>query len=142
MPKPSAEWLSEDVAHYRALGINRIASLLTKDEAEELGLANEDAACVENHVAFCQYPIADREVPARHDFAGFAQMIAGELTGNRNVAIHCRAGIGRAGLLACCVLQLLDITPEDAIRMVTDGRGVAVPDTDEQREFILSFAAT
>ena len=57
-----------------------------------------------------------------------------------NVAVHCRAGIGRSGLVASCILIKDDMTAEAAIKLVSSGRGVPIPETAEQSAFILEYS--
>jgi len=41
MPKPSGEWLAEDLGHCRSVGIDTIVSMLEPDEVAELLLHDE-----------------------------------------------------------------------------------------------------
>jgi protein-tyrosine phosphatase len=55
------------------------------------------------------------------------------------VAVHCRAGIGRSSLIAACVLVLLGFAPGMAFDLIGKARGVKVPDTEEQRDWVDMF---
>lgn len=72
-------------------------------------------------------------------FSGFVVSVSDHLLDGQNTAIHCRAGIGRAGILASCCLIYLGMDPEQAISTVSAGRGVSIPDTKEQADFIRSY---
>lgn len=54
-----------------------------------------------------------------------------------HVHIHCRAGIGRAGLVTACLLYHLGRTA--VWETLERARGVPVPDTDEQKEWVERF---
>ncbi len=56
--------------------------------------------------------------------------------------MHCRQGIGRSGLVAARLLAKKGTSPGAAIEMVSAARGLAVPETAEQREWIDRYAAT
>jgi protein-tyrosine phosphatase len=62
------------------------------------------------------------------------------LCGGKAVAIHCRQGVGRSALVAACVLASLGERPDGALERVARARGCPVPDTAEQREWVLRFA--
>lgn len=142
MPKPSSDWLDDDIAAYRAMGVDKVVSLLTTDEAYDLSLQNERAACEAQKIDYVQFPIIDRGLPFdRKAFSELSTEIRKDLVDGRNVGIHCRAGIGRSGMLASCILVGLGLTADQAVAAVSEARGVDIPDTEEQLQFILSFAA-
>lgn len=139
MPKPSGEWLDDDVAHYRSMGANTIISMLEAAEVEELSLQNERIACENNQLNFINFPIQDRGLPDRESFKKLIGIVTDRLRKNEGVAVHCRAGIGRSGMLVCCALAKFLGSAEDAMDVVSRSRGVEVPDTEEQRDFIVSI---
>ncbi len=59
----------------------------------------------------------------------------------RRIVLHCRQGIGRTGLMAACLLITRGRDPETAIKEISADRGLAVPETDEQRKWIEGYAA-
>jgi protein-tyrosine phosphatase len=141
MPKPSSDWLADDIAAYRAMGMDKVISLMMRDEMEELGLADEAEHCRNHGMEFLQHPIPDRGLPDQHAFAALTQGILGELQAGKAVGSHCRGGIGRAGMLACCILTLHGLPAEEALALVSKARRVAVPDTDAQAAFIRGVLA-
>ncbi|MEO9468649.1 hypothetical protein [Parasphingorhabdus sp.] len=141
MPKPSGEWLTEDIAHYRLIGIDGIVSMLEHDEARELALERQREICSSHQIDFTQFPIADRGLPELKSFKSLVLSIIGKLKNGEDIAIHCRAGIGRSGMAVCCALIGFGYSPEDAMALTSEARGVEVPDTGEQREFIGGMAA-
>src|SRR5262249_25284547 len=50
--------------------------------------------------------------------------------------IHCRAGIGRSGLVGAAVLLHCGFTVREAFAAISKARGVQVPDTAEQSEWL------
>ncbi|WP_082565431.1 protein-tyrosine phosphatase family protein [Duganella sp. Root1480D1] len=77
------------------------------------------------------------------DTAGFLALVH-ELTAlvqnGRGVAVHCRAGIGRSGLAAACVLLRLGIPALEVFGMLSQARRLPVPDTESQIEWFHSVA--
>jgi protein-tyrosine phosphatase len=66
--------------------------------------------------------------------------LAEQLANGKNVAVHCRQGIGRAGLVAISLLIFSSIKQSTAIARVGSACGCAVPETQEQRRWINDFA--
>ncbi len=139
MPKPSGERLHEDIKHYCSLGADTLISLLDHSEIQAFSLQNEGGICADNKIEFINFPIADFGLPDREHFKALTRDVTNRLNSGKGVAVHCRAGIGRSGMLTCCVLAGFTGSAIGAIEMVTQARGVAVPDTQEQRAFIISI---
>lgn len=64
----------------------------------------------------------------------------GYVENGRNVAVHCRAGIGRSGMVTAATLIALGYETSNAVEIVSASRGVSIPDTVEQGGFIVEFA--
>ncbi|WP_338550849.1 protein-tyrosine phosphatase family protein [Roseovarius phycicola] len=136
MPKPSGEWLQEDIHHYKSMGVDLVISMLEHEEIEELSLQNERRLCAEMLIQFLNLPIPDRGLPNKVDFIEFTKSIRPYLLQNKGVAVHCRAGIGRSGMLVCTLLASFVGSVSTTIDIVSHARGVSVPDTDAQLKFI------
>ena len=136
LPRPrGGDGLISEVKNWHRSGIDTIVSLLTPDEIEEFDLANERLHCDDNVMSFHAFPIPRHGIPG----AGFSQLvrtIIDDLRLGRMVGIHGRQGVGRAGLVALAVLNELGRPIGDAIRIVTEARGMPVPETPEQRDWI------
>jgi protein-tyrosine phosphatase len=140
MARPRAgEWLEIEVDQWKAAGIDLVVSLLEAEEVSELGLGREAELCRERGIAFLSFPVPDRGVPEMPVAHRIADSIARDVTGGRSVAIHCRAGIGRSSVIAACALVCAGMTAGEAFNLIKDARGVNVPDTDEQRDWVGSF---
>ena len=141
MPRPrGGDWLADDIGFLQTSGIGVIVSALTPDEIEELALAEEQSCCDARGLIFYSFPINDRSVPVSlSKFNEFLGSLNSELQKGSAIAIHCRAGIGRSSLIVACLLIKQGFVAEDALRLIEDARGVPVPDTQEQRDWIKEF---
>jgi len=141
MPRPrGGDWLSAELRSLKEQGVDIVLSLLKREEERELDIVEEKSLCEENDLVFRSFPITDRAVPESRSAAlELANSMLEELQSGRNVAIHCRAGIGRSSLIAACVLKLNGIDVDEAFDMIESARGFAVPDTPEQLEWVKKF---
>jgi protein-tyrosine phosphatase len=142
MPRPSSDWIQEDASYFCNMNINVVVSLLEKDEEFQLGLSNESNVLEGLGIEFVSYPIQDRGLPNPIVFGDFVTTVYSQLIAGKNVAIHCRAGIGRTGVLSSCLLVLDGYDAQAAIDMVSFARGIPVPDTTEQFDFICDFRSS
>ncbi len=135
------DWLSDEVDTWKRAGIGGVLSLLTKEEEQDLGLLDEARIVRSQGLEFSSFPIQDRQVPKSESELTEALTRAGEfLSQGKNLLIHCRQGIGRTGLVAACLLVRSGMSPGAAIEVVSAGRGLAIPETNEQREWIERYA--
>ncbi len=141
-PRPrGGDWLEDEILAWSRAGIDAVVSLLTPDEVTDLDLAQEETLCRRHGIRLVSWPIPDRAVPeSRETFAEAIATLAELVADGKNVAIHCRQGIGRAALVAVCLLIQLGRDPDEALELVASARGVAVPETPEQRRWIFDFA--
>jgi protein-tyrosine phosphatase len=141
MPRPSGgEWLDDDVARLRRLGVDTVVSALTGPEYDRLDLRREEEAVRAAGMRFTSFPIPDLGVP---DFAVYRELtglLAGEVAAGRFVLAHCFGGIGRATVIAGGVLIWLGATAPDAIARIAAARGLPVPETQEQRDILARLA--
>lgn len=141
MARPRAgDWLLDELRGLRVAGVDVVVSLLTLSEIVELGLEAELSACEAAGLRFCSFPIPDRQVPSPDAAAtDLFRAIQADLVAGRSVAVHCRMGIGRASLVAAAVLRLLGLPGDEAFSRVQAARGLPVPDTDEQRQWLMAL---
>lgn len=144
MARPRAEdWLEAELAGWKTDGIDVVISLLDQQEVCNLGLQREADLCRLNGIEFVSFPIADRGVPeSRHAALQIANSIADGIANGRSIAIYCRAGIGRSSMIAACAMICLGVEAGQALMRIGQARGLSVPDTDEQRDWILAFGQT
>jgi ADP-ribosyl-[dinitrogen reductase] hydrolase len=100
-------------------------------------------------VHYVRKPIRDHGLP--EDPAQMAEIlttIEHALVANRRVYLHCRAGIGRTGMVVACFLMQRGLAAEDALdeanrlwqRCARAREWPSIPETDEQVEYVRSWA--
>jgi len=135
------DWLEDEISGWRTAGVDAVVSLLTPDENEDLQLVSEADLAQARGLRFVSLLVEDRGVPSSWDDASRAVEKVGEmLRQGRNVAVHCRQGIGRSGMIAAALLVRHGNTPDDALKLISEARGVPVPETPEQREWVRKFS--
>jgi protein-tyrosine phosphatase len=136
------DWLKDELESWRLAGVDAVVSLLTPDEDSEFKLEDEARDAKGQGMTFLSLPIRDRQVPdSESTLTSTVQLMDEVLSSGKNVLVHCRQGIGRTGLVAACVLINKGWEPQAAIELLSAARGVAIPETQEQRRWIEKYAA-
>ena len=131
------DWLEDEAKGWRRAGIDVVVSLLEAEEAAELELAREREVAESRDLHFVSFPIPDRGAPASTpDALSLLREIAESLEEGKNVAVHCRQGIGRSGLIAAGVLLTSGIGVDKALEVVSAARGRSIPETPAQLRWL------
>jgi protein-tyrosine phosphatase len=138
MPRPrGGEWLTDEITGWSNSGIRVVACLLHAYEIEELGIREAAQHCMRAGIEYRCFPIPDRGVPERaSDFLAFIDALTASIRAGTSAAIHCRAGIGRSSLAAAAVMLRLGVAAADVFSMISKARGLSVPDTPQQAEWL------
>jgi polymorphic toxin system DSP-PTPase phosphatase-like protein len=142
MPRPRAgDWLEDEISSWQRAEIRTIVSLLEPQELVELGLSDEPRLCLGHGIEFVSFPIPDRGVPTSYGTLNLLVMpLVPKVKGGHMVAVHCRAGIGRSGVVAAGILFRSGIPFPQIFPALSRARGVAVPDTDAQTDWVQAYA--
>ena len=136
------DWLHDEMAAWNQSGVNTVVSLLEPAEERSLELDKESLEARKLGMSFISFPIPDREVPkSEASLTKLIDVLSVELTKGKNAVIHCRQGVGRSGLVAACLLISKGRSSGAALTELSHARGVPIPETREQREWIERFAA-
>ncbi|MCS7483599.1 hypothetical protein ACFFQW_43355 [Umezawaea endophytica] len=140
MPRPSGgAALTADLTSLRARGTDILVSALTEREQQDLHLTAEATTATEAGLEFHAIPIGDFGIPNRDEITPTLTHLLDRLHGGAHVVVHCWAGIGRSSLLAASLLVMDGVAPTTAWQLITDARGVTVPETNEQRAWVDPF---
>ena len=134
--------LRDEMRMLKLGGIDTLVSLLERREAEWLGLEHEGREAERAGIEFLTFPITDTTVPLNLGrFRAFVTDLAQRLKNGQKIGVHCRGSIGRATVTAACTLIHLGWKPAAALAAIEKTRGCPVPDTEEQRRWILAYEA-
>lgn len=144
MAKPIVgEWVDDTFQQIAQADIKQVVSLLEQAEAYSLGLADEKVFCEKHDMAFVNFAIQDRNVPVSvFKFSQLIDQLYQDISQGVNTVVHCRAGIGRTGMVAASLLLHCGFKPVEAFEWVSRQRGVVVPDTQEQIDWVVKHQQT
>ena len=136
------DWLEDEAAGWRRAGLNMVVSLLEEEEANQLQLEREKDAAKLSGIDFVSCPIPDRSVPpSTPNVLALLKRITTTLDNGKNVAIHCRQGVGRSGLVAASALVSSGMDAGKATELVSRARGVTVPEIAAQLAWLQTVEA-
>lgn len=138
MPRPLGnENLMKDIQNWKIQNVTCVVSLLEKEEINDLGLKQEKEYCESFDIEFVHFPIKDRSIPESvFSFKKLVDNLYNKIEKQNKILIHCRAGIGRSGLVASSVLIKQGLPVQEAIEKVSKARKLKIPDTQKQIDFL------
>ncbi len=132
--------LDVDLDAIAAWGAVAVVTLTEAHELQALGVAGLGAEVRARHMDWLHLPIVDVSVPD----AGFERLWvdAGEglrarLRAGFDILVHCKGGLGRAGLTAARLMVELGIPAAEAVAAVRKARPGAI-ETEAQLAFVLA----
>lgn len=99
------------------------------------------------NISWQRFPIADFGLPTRGQMALILDEIDRSLDAGNTVYFHCMGGLGRTGTVAACWLIRHGLPAEQALqqlqtlRQETANHHSASPETDAQREFVMTWGS-
>jgi ADP-ribosyl-[dinitrogen reductase] hydrolase len=141
----SGHWdrdLQTDLEALVAWGATTLVTLMEDHELHryqvaELGQQAERLGMTWHHLPMPDGGVPDHLFEAAWQTAG--ARLRAELAEGRAIAVHCRGGLGRTGLIAARLLIELGEAPHRALRRVRQSRPGAV-ETRQQEDYVLGLA--
>lgn len=133
--------MAADLQVIRDWGASTIVSLLQEPEFALLGVADFEEQ-VSANFRWLSLPIPDRGVPDaefEERWAIAEPELRGRLVAGERVLLHCRAGLGRTGMIAARLLLEFGMTPPQALAAVRRARPGTV-ETALQERYVRQLA--
>jgi protein-tyrosine phosphatase len=140
MPRPrGSDWLEEEIIKFKKQNIGTWVSLLEQHEINELGLRDQQTLCSKHELEYINFPIVDRNIPEKGSkIDSLIETLYQKTQTGNSVVIHCRMGIGRSSIIAGCILLKAGFKTDQILQKITSARGLKVPDTDQQVQWLKS----
>jgi protein-tyrosine phosphatase len=125
--------IGEALASLKAAGAQALITLMPDAELAANQAADLPEQCVAHGLEWLHLPVADEQVPLADFNAAWAsqrEQILALLANDATLAIHCKGGSGRTGLIAARLLIELGVPREAAVRQVQALRPKAIQHPD------------
>lgn len=133
--------LEQDLTHLRHhYQVEKLITLLETPEFAALQIPNLLLQVQAHGMRSQQFPIQDFGTPTSMDgLLELVESILEDVAHGQTVVIHCKAGLGRTGLVTAACLVALGYAPEDAFAAVRQSRPGSI-ETPEQEAYAEAFA--
>ncbi|HEY6877894.1 MAG TPA: cyclin-dependent kinase inhibitor 3 family protein [Polyangiales bacterium] len=121
--------LAMDLDVVAAWGAQLVLTLIEPVELTELKVPALGREILARGIAWRHLPIADHSVPSEafeKEWETHGREVRALLRGGGDVLVHCKGGLGRAGMIAARLLVELGVAPDQAIREVRRVRRGAI----------------
>jgi protein-tyrosine phosphatase len=133
--------LEEAICDLRVQGIESLVSLLSPEEVRVLRLEEEERLCHVMSMDFRWYSVTDHAIPeSMEEFRAVVEQMQRDLREGKGVGAHCFAGIGRSCMLMAGLLCAEGLSADEAFARLSAARGLPVPDTLPQAQWVGDFA--
>ena len=131
------DWLEDEIINLKLKKVEVLISLLERSEIDELKLELEPKLCSSKQIEFINFPIPDRDIPNNNDKINqLIDNLVLKIDRGNSIVIHCRMGIGRSSIIAAAILLKYGFRVEEIIDKISIVRGMKVPDTDQQLDWL------
>lgn len=124
-------------------GAVAVVTLIEDHEVDSLQVSGLGAAVADRHMLWMHLPIPDVSVPGttfEDAWTTHGEALRNLLRSGFDVLVHCKGGLGRAGMIAARILVDLGWLPEKAMSAVRQVRPGAI-ETPAQERYVRSLSA-
>jgi ADP-ribosyl-[dinitrogen reductase] hydrolase len=136
--------LAIDLDVVKHWGAVMVISLIEDHEIADLGVSRLGAEVTARGMKWFHLPIVDISIPDdRFETRWIAARsnILDSLRSGERIVVHCKGGLGRAGMVSALIMVGLGVSPASAVSIVRAARPGAIQ-TEAQEEYVLTSNIT
>jgi len=123
---------------YKQHKVEFVVVLVTDDELDHKARHDLLAIYRKNNIKAIRFPFADYTSPDLYQISKVVDIVSGYLRAGAHMAVHCNAGVGRTGVMTCCIVRdVTGMSAPEAIDYVS--RFMQIKMTDEQMRLVGRF---
>lgn len=133
--KKDTRWnrsLDADLNVIKDNGIDIIVCLLEWAEMRMLDIVDYPRRAGEVGLLFYHLPIRDRGIPSQSEVSVLVSILVQHLVNGKQILLHCRGGLGRAGTIGACCLIHFGYDSKHAIEIVRKRRPGAIQTSKQE----------
>lgn len=116
-----------------------VVTLVTQTELRRLQISHIGTEVSKRFMEWHHLPIEDVSIPDidfEADWPENSARLQSLLRAGANVLVHCKGGLGRAGMIAARLLVEMGVEPDQAIRRIRAARGEGAIETSDQEDWV------
>ena len=136
---PWARDLARDLDAIEKWKAKAVVTLIEPHEMSQLRIAILGAEVQRRGMVWLHLPIRDVSTPSvefEARWPAHSEKLRGLLDAGQNVVVHCKGGLGRAGMIAARLLVEFDVEPVEAMAKVRAARGLGAIETRPQENWV------